>query len=420
MKNWAGNLTYSAARVERPTSVDELSAIVAAADRVRAVGSRHCFNDVADTTGTLVSTEHLRRIDPVAASGAMPTVTVDSGVTYGQLGPTLHEQGYALPNLASLPHITVAGAAATATHGSGEGNGCLSTSVAGIEFILADGSVRTVRRGDANFDGVVVHLGALGVVSRLTLDVVPTFEIEQTVIEGVPMDAFAANLDAIVGSVYSVSGFTNWKQPRFHQVWLKAKAGVTPFDLTRLGGTRAARPLHPIEGLGLASDGAEAAACTQQLGVAGPWHERLTHFRNEFTPSSGDELQSEYFVPREHAAAAIAAVAPMGEQIAAVVQTSEIRFIAADELWMSMFYRRASVALHFTWRNDWPAVRTLLPKIEATLAPFGPRPHWGKLFTMSRESLLGVTPNAGRFRELRGAFDSLGKFQNAYGERHGL
>ena len=420
MQNWAGNLTYSAARVERPTSIDQLAALVAAAERVHAVGSRHCFNDVADTTGTLISTEHLRRIDPVDTTGPMPTVTIDSGVTYGQLGPVLHAQGYALPNLASLPHVTVAGATATATHGSGESLGCLSTSVSGIEFILADGSIRRVVRGDADFDGAVVNLGALGVVSRLTLDLMPTFEIEQTVIEDVPMDAFAADLDAIVGSVYSISGFTNWRQPRFHQVWLKALAGRSPFDLTRTGGRRATRPLHPIEGLGLASDGADADACTRQLGIAGPWHERLTHFRIEFTPSSGDELQSEYFVPREHAAAAIKAVMPLGEQIAAVVQTSELRFIAADELWMSMFYRRPSVAFHFTWRNDWPAVRALLPKIEAALAPFEPRPHWGKLFTMPKERVLAVTPNVERFRQLCEATDPLGKFRNRYLERHGL
>ena len=417
MDNWAGNLTYQAARVERPTTPAAVAAIVRAADRVRAVGTRHCFNAVADSPGgTLISTAELNRVGAIDTAGDRPTVTVEPGVTYAQLGPVLHAAGWALANLASLPHISVGGSVATGTHGSGQAVGCLSTQVAALDLVTADGTSRTLGRGDADFAGAVVGLGTLGVVTSLTLDLVPTFDVAQTVYDAVPMDRFLADLDAIGGGTYSVSGFTDWQRNRFTQVWVKAVAGRGHPDLRQVGGTLADGPRHPLMGRAgnVASDGAGADACTQQLGVPGPWHERLPHFRAEFTPSSGHELQTEYFVPRDRAADAIAAVAELRDVVGPVLQVSEVRLIAADDLWLSMAYNRPSVAIHFTWHKDPAGVAAVLPRLEAALAPFDARPHWGKLF-VERGPLAGTRhPRWGDFRDLARRLDPTGKFASHY------
>ena len=416
MDNWAGNYAFRAARVERPTTVAEVVAVVRSADRVHAVGTRHSFNAIADAPGgVLVSTDRLDRIGPVDAGGPSPTVTVEPGVTYGRLGPALHAAGWAVPNLASLPHISVGGAVATGTHGSGGRLGCLSTAVAAMDLVTADGRVRTVRRGDADFDGAVVHLGVLGVVVRLTLDLVPTFDVAQTVYDRVPMAALADHMDEVVGGAYSVSGFTDWHGGRFTQVWVKSLAGQPPVDLRDLGGTPADRQRHPLEGRAgnRPSDGAGADACTVQMGVPGPWYDRLPHFRLAFTPSSGDELQSEYFVPRDRAADAWAAVADLRDLIGPVLQVSEVRFVAADRLWMSMCLGRPSVGLHFTWRKDPAAVAAVLPRLEAALDRFDPRPHWGKVFCEAGP-LAGRHPGLSRFKQLALSYDPGAKFAGPY------
>jgi xylitol oxidase len=416
MDNWAGTYTYRAARIERPGTVEALADLVRSADRVHAVGTRHCFNAIADAPGgLLISTEQLNRIVSLDTAGAHPTVTIESGVTYGQLGPVLHAAGWALPNLASLPHISVAGSVATATHGSGQTLGCLSTSVSAMEFITADGTTRTLRWGDADFNGAVVHLGVLGVVGRLTLELVPTFDVEQTVYEGVSIDGFIRQMDAIAGSAYSVSGFTDWHDGRFTQVWMKSLAGRSHFDLRTIGGTPADGPRHPlaVRPGNVASAGAGAAACSVQMGLPGPWHERLPHFRMEFTPSSGAEIQTEYFVPRERAPEALAAIVAMGDAIGPALQVSEVRFIAADDLWMSMAYGRPSVGIHFTWRKEPAAVAALLPRIERALAPLDARPHWGKLFDEAGPLAVRRDAAGVRFDQLRKRMDPGGKFAGA-------
>jgi alditol oxidase len=415
LTNWARNYIYGAARVHRPASVAELAELVAASPRLKILGTRHSFNDIADTTGELVSLEKLNRILALDRSPSGATVTIEPGVRYGELAHHLDAHGYALPNLASLPHISVAGACATATHGSGNDNRILASSVRAIQVLLADGSVRVFSRdGDVEaFDGAVVGLGGIGAITKLTLDVLPTFDVHQRVYEALPFSAAMEHFDLVTAVAYSVSLFTNWRSDSINQVWLKHRASDAVGDalLTSLGATIATRRLHPIPGI-------SAENCTEQLGIPGPWHERLPHFRMEFTPSAGEELQSEYFVPREHAAAALTAIDAMRDRIAPLLQISEIRTIAADEFWMSPCYRRPSVAIHFTWRKDWPAVRTLLPTIEAQLAPFDARPHWGKLFTMEPVRLRGLYPRMNDFGELARASDPLGKFRNAFLDRY--
>jgi xylitol oxidase len=395
--------------VHRPETVDELRATVAGCEKVRALGSRHSFNTIADTDADLIAMERLNRV--VSIDDAARTVTVEGGARYGELALELHRRGFALHNLASLPHISVAGACATATHGSGDGNGNLATAVSALEIVTADGDVVALsrERDGERFLGAVVGLGGLGVIARLTLDIVPAYEVRQDVYERLPLEQLEAHYDAITTAAYSVSLFTDWSGPRVNQVWLKRRVG--PGDLGAaapelFGAALVPSRRHPIAEL-------SSENCTEQ-GEAGPWHERLPHFKLEFTPSRGDELQSEYFVPRRHALAAIRAIDAIGARITPLLYISELRTIAADSLWMSTSYGQDSVALHFTWKMDWPAVRALLPEIEAQLAPFGARPHWGKLFTMAPAALQARYERLADFRALAGELDPRGKFRNAF------
>jgi xylitol oxidase len=387
LTNWAGNVIFGARAVHQPSTVDEVQSLVAKRDRIKAIGTAHSFSHIADTEGDLVS---LRQLPPIAEidSEAM-TVKVAAGMRYGELAPLLHGQGYALANLGSLPHLSVAGATATATHGSGDRNGNLATSVASLEMVTAEGDMVTLDRAS----GAVVNLGALGIVTALVLDIEPAFQVSQRVYLNAP----GLDLD-IFASAYSVSMFTRWHDERPDQVWVKERVGAQ--TQAWQGNEPASAPMHPIAGL-------PADSCTQQLGVPGPWHERLPHFRLEHTPSAGEELQSEFFVPRSQAVQAFQAIARLRQRVASVLQISEIRTIAADELWMSPCYQRESVAFHFTWIKDPAAVMPVVQAIEEELAPFDPRPHWGKLFTISP----AVHPG---FAGLIQRYDPAGKFGNAF------
>ena len=411
--NWAGNHTYGAAELRSPESVKEVQELVNAGKRVKALGRRHSFNAVADTEGTLLS---LERFQTMELDASARTARVGAGVSYGELAPWLEGQGFAVPNLASLPHISVAGACATGTHGSGIANGCLSTAVVGLDLVDGTGKVVWLRRGDADFAGAVVGLGALGIVTAVTLKVVPRFEVTQAVYEDLPFEALAPDalapdskgdgMRAVFSAGYSVSLFTDWQENRATQVWVKRLA-AKPVLPELFGAKMQTEPLHPIAGH-------SAEFCTEQMGVPGTSFERLPHFRMEFTPSSGQELQSEYFVGLADGYAALRAVEELRKEIAPLLLVSELRTVAADELWLSMAYRRESLALHFTWRPEWAAVKPLLKKIEAKLAPFAPRPHWGKMSCMSGAKVRGAYPRMAEFAELRRRFDPEGKFGNGF------
>lgn len=423
MRNWAGNYEYQAAAVHEPDSVDAVVRYVRDAAKLRVIGNRHSFHDLPDSPGgTVLSLRKMDRLLSIDAGSHGPTVTIEGGTAYGPLGPALHAKGYALHNLASLPHITVAGAVATATHGSGVCNGGLATSVVEMELVTADGEVRTLRRGDADFDGAVVGLGGLGVVTKLTLALVPAFDVEQTVYRRVPMAKLAELYETILSDTYSVSVFTTWQTDAFEQVWLKGWAGQPVVDLHAIGGTLATQAVHPIEDVpGMPPFvGNDPEKCTIQLGKPGPWHARLPHFKLEHTPSSGEELQSEFFVPRQHARAAWEAVASLRDDIRPMIQVSELRTVAADTLWMSPYYDRPSAGIHFTWRRDPAGVAAVVAKIEAKLAPFDARPHWAKVFTTSGDRLAGLYPKLSAFRDLLRRYDPAGKFRNPFLARCGL
>jgi alditol oxidase len=406
--NWARNLVFQAARLHRPTSVDELQRTVAASSHLRALGTGHSFNPIADCAGDQISVADLPPLFAIDAQRS--TVTVSGGVRYGELAQYLHGAGYALRNLGSLPHISVAGACATGTHGSGVTNGNLATAVAALELVAATGDLVRLERGDADFAGAVVGLGMLGVVTSMTLDISPTFEVAQYVYDELPLADLLDNLDSTFSAAYSVSVFTNWRGPVVGQVWVKHRvadntetANPNRWDAARLAdGAR-----HPVPGI-------DPVSCTQQGGVPGPWHERLPHFRLDFTPSSGDELQTEYFVARESAAAALQAVDEIKDLVAPVLQITELRTIAADELWLSPAYRRDCMAIHFTWIADFAAVAPVVAAVEERLAPYAARPHWGKVFSTAPKTVAALYERLDDFTALAAKFDPTGKFRNDF------
>jgi alditol oxidase len=414
LKNWAGNLEYSTERLNSANSLDQARDFVKKQSQLKVLGTRHCFNNIADSKYNFLS---LRSMDKVIALDPQAqTVTVEAGISYGQLAPYLESKGFALHNLASLPHISIAGACSTATHGSGVKNGNLATAVSALELVTATGDVVSLSRqkDGETFRGAVVGLGALGAITKITLDVQPTFAMRQYVYENLPLNQMKEHFEAIESSAYSVSLFTDWQKQRLNEVWIKSRVeeGKALNAAPEFFGAKlATRNLHPIAEL-------SAENCTEQMGVPGPWYERLPHFRMGFTPSAGKELQSEYFVPRQHAIEAILAVERLRDQVGPHLMISEIRAIAADELWMSPCYKQACVTIHFTWKQDWPAVSKLLPVIEKELAPFKARPHWGKLFTTSAAQLKSIYEKMPEFIQLSKHYDPSGKFRNEFLDRN--
>lgn len=405
--NWSGNYTYQADNLVEPGSTAEIPAYIKSMGQQKALGTRHCFNNIADSPRNQISSRLLNKV--IEIDEAAQTITVESGAKYGELAPILEERGFALHNLASLPHISVAGAISTATHGSGINNGNLATGVRALKIVNAQGETITLQRGDEQFNGAVVGLGALGFITEVTLDIQPTFMVRQDLFQDLPVESLVENFDAIMSAGYSVSLFTDWMNQKVSQIWIKRRMDQQVADLgpTFFGAQAATRNLHPITAL-------SAENCTEQLGFPGPWHERLPHFKMGFMPSSGAELQSEYFVPYENGPEAYLALQKKASLIEPHLLISEIRTVAADDLWMSTCYKRKSTVFHFTWKQDWENVSRLLPIIEKELAPFKVRPHWGKLFAINPGTLRGRYPRYNDFVQLARSFDPQRKFKNDY------
>lgn len=408
-KNWAGNYIYKAKNLYAPNTVKEVQALVKKLKVQKALGSCHCFNNIADSPLNQISTKNLKGV--IGIDEEKMTITVGAGTKYGDFAPELHQKGYALHNLASLPHISVAGACATATHGSGVTNGNLASSVAGVELVSGNGGIININR-DTDRDmlnAVVVNLGALGIITKVTLDIEKTFDVRQDVFQNLTLESLKTNFNAILSGGYSVSLFTDWQNELVSQVWVKRKVNDQTQDLGSdyYGAKAADRNLHPITEL-------SAENCTDQMGIPGPWYDRLPHFKMGFTPSSGKELQSEFFVPRERALDAILALEKKKEQIHPQLMITEIRTIAADNLWMSPCYLQDCVAIHFTWKQNPKEVAELIPMIETELVPFLYRPHWGKLFSTDPSLLASRYGKFHEFVALAKELDPKGKFKNDY------
>lgn len=408
-RNWGRNIVFKAKNLEEPSSVEELQELMKKVGFKKGLGSAHSYNDIADSPLTQVSLRKLNKIISIDETNS--TVTIEGGIKYEELAPQLHEKGYALANLASLPQVTVAGACATGTHGSGTEIGSLATVVRGIEICMADGQLANISSEDNPdiFDGAVVSLGGLGIITRLVLDIQPTYNARQDIFLDLPLENVAENFEDIMSSGYSVSLFTKWQNDIVDQVWIKRRVDLSLDELGAdfFGGRKCERKIHPIIDL-------SAEECTDQMGMVGPWYDRLPHFRINAMPSAFDELQSEFFVPIAHAGEAIRAIAKHGDKFLPYLYISEIRTVAEDGLWMSQFYKRASVGIHFTWKSNWPEVQKLLPLIEATLAPFDVRPHWGKLYTINAKTIQESYERFPDFLELLKTYDPDGRFRNAY------
>ena len=408
-KNWAGNYEYKAENLYSPKTVEEVQALVKKLDKQKALGSCHCFNNIADSPMNQISTQNLNKV--ISIDEKANTMTVEAGARYGQFAPQLDKKGFALHNLASLPHISVAGACSTATHGSGVKNGNLATAVRGLEFVTANGDVVNLTRDKdgETFNGAVVGLGALGIITKVTLDIQKTYQVRQDLFQDLPLQSLKDHFDDILSSGYSVSLFTDWQNQNISQVWVKRKveADTKAMPTDFYGAKAATKNLHPITKL-------SAENCTEQMGVAGAWYERLPHFKMGFTPSSGEELQTEYFVPRENALEAILALEKKGSLIFPQLMITEIRTIAADNYWMSPCYKQDCVAIHFTWKQNPAEVSLILPVLEAELTPFKARPHWGKVFTMAPLVIHERYEKLPDFLQLIKNYDPQGKFRNAY------
>ena len=395
--NWAGNVRYGTNRWLNIESVDQLQEFVKKQNSLKALGSRHCFSRIADNAHQLISLRSMNRMLDIDETEK--TVSVEAGITYSKLGPELDRQGYALHNLASLPDISVAGAIATATHGSGSKNGNLASAVAEIELVTADGELRTLsRQKDADeFLGAVVHLGALGIVTRVKLDIQPTFRINEYTYQGLKKNILYEKFSQIMNSAYSVSLFTYRNKDGFAN-W--------PWATVRLKVQEEAGFEAKPELFGARLDA--------RRNTTGSWWERLPHFAIGDVAAKGNELQTEYFVAMEHAVDAIKAVATLADRIQPLLHASELRTVAADKLWMSTCYEQQSLAIHFTWKPDQEGVANLLPEIEKRLAPFEARPHWGKLFFMGSKTLESRYDRLADFRRLVSRYDPEAKFGNVF------
>lgn len=413
---WAGTHRFGAAGLVEATTVEQVRrAVLDSPGRIKALGTRHSFNDIADTDGTLITVTDLEGAPFIDLTDpAHPTVTAPAGIRYGVLGAWLHARGWALHNTGSLPHISVAGATATGTHGSGARNGSQSTALTRIEFIDAAGEQRTVRRGQDAFPGLAVGLGAFGVITEVSLGVQPTYDVRQDVYTGMPWERLLTETPEILADAYSVSIFTTWTEDTVQQIWRKSGVGLdaTPADEWRGARRRPLSDARLVDG--------DPAALTPQGGEPGPWIDRLPHFRLTHTPSNGAEIQTEYFVPMEVAGEALAAVRGIGAHIRPHLLVSELRAVAADQLWLSGAYGRDTLAIHFTWAPDPVEVRALLPLIERTLAPFEARPHWGKWHAFEAAELARVLPRLADARDLFEELDPEGRFVNPHLVRLGV
>jgi xylitol oxidase len=403
MQNWSKNVDFNDREYLQPESLTELQELVRTHPKIRARGTAHCFNEIANTSSYAINLAKMAKT--ITVNLEKKSVLVAAGLTYGELAPVLHAQGWALSNMASLPHISIAGCISTGTHGSGIKNQNLANQVLALDLVTAEGELRRIDRTNPAFSALVIGLGLGGVVYQYELKIEPTYEIRQVIYPEIPLDILQRNFDQIMGTAYSVSYFTDWSSAQVGNLWCKFRDGEAIPE--SVGGcTKADKKFHPIPSV-------DPVACTDQLGIPGDWYDRLSHFRLEFTPSVGEEIQTEFFVDRKDASAAIEAISKLGEEITPLLWITELRTIAADQLWLSGAFERDTLAFHFTWKKD-DAIYPVIQKVEAALRPFNYRPHWGKVFTADSKYLSSVYPKLGEFKALVEALDPTSKFENSF------
>ena len=406
MQNWSKNIEFNDRKYFQPESISELQELIRTNQKIRVRGTAHCFNDIADTSSYAINLSKMPKTIEVDVE--KKSVLVAAGLKYGELAPVLHEQGWALDNLASLPHISIAGSISTGTHGSGVKNKNLANQVISFDVVTAEGEIRHIDRSNPAFSAMVVGLGLGGIVYQYELRIEPTYEIRQVVYPNIPLDILQRNFDPIMSTAYSVSYFTDWGSDQVGNLWCKFRADEVIPD--SIGGcAQADKKYHPITSV-------NPEACTEQLGVPGDWHQRLSHFKLEYTPSVGEEIQTEFFIDRKDASAAIEVLSKLGDEITPLLWITELRTIAADDLWLSGAYQRDTLGIHFTWKKE-DAIYPVVEKVEAALRPFNYRPHWGKVFTAEAQYLKSVYPKMSEFKALVEALDPTKKFENSFTRR---
>jgi xylitol oxidase len=406
MQNWSKNVDFNDRAYLQPESIVELQELVRTHPKIRARGTAHCFNEIANTSSYAINLAKMPKT--IEVDETKKTARVAAGLTYGELAPILHEQGWALNNLASLPHISIAGSVSTGTHGSGIKNHNLANQVLSLDLVTAEGELRHIDRTNPAFSALVVGLGLGGIVYQYELKIEPTYQVRQVIYPEIPLDILQRNFDQIMGTAYSVSYFTDWSSAQVGNLWCKFRDDEVIPDSVG-GSAKADKKFHPIPSV-------DPVACTDQLGIPGEWHQRIPHFKLEFTPSVGEEIQSEFFVERKDAAAAIEAVSQLGSEITPLLWITELRTFAADQLWLSGAYERDVLAIHFTWKKL-DAIYPVIEKVEAALRPFNYRPHWGKVFTADATYLKSVYPKMSEFKALTEALDPTSKFENSFTRR---
>ncbi len=403
LANWAGNHTYRVGEHVRAESVAHVQQVVAGADRLRVLGTRHSFNAMCDTDGVLLDLAGLTSEPVLAHDGG--AVRVAAGTTYAALAPRQHDQGRALANMGSLPHICVGGAAATGTHGSGTGNQVLGAAVRAMDVVRPDGALETLRRGDADFAGSVVALGTLGVVTALELDCEPTYDVAQQVYEHLTWSEVVEQVHEVLGAAYSVSVFGRWRDDLPTDVLVKARVGT---DAPLAWG----EPIADDAVFRSLGDGDHVT----RRGEPGPWSERLPHFRADRQPSFGQEIQSEWFVGLADAVPALRTVTALADddpELVDLLSVTELRAVRGDELWLSPAHGRDTLAIHFTWRLEPERVAACAERVAAALAPYAARAHWGKVPGRQHEPGAAY-PRLDDFRALRARVDPDGVLLNTH------
>lgn len=404
LNNWGGNLQFRQEALAQPETLAELATLIRD-NQVRPAGTLHSFSPIATGEGIMLSAAGLKvapAIDP-----ASKTARVGAASRYGDIALALEAQGLALRNMGSLPHISLAGASATGTHGSGDGNQILSASLISFSFLNHKGELITLRRGDDLFEPCRLGLGAHGLWVEAELSVVESYQMRQDIYRDIPWAYFLEDPARLSAAGYSVSLFGKWGSDTIDQAWVKSRVsdGTPPAEIAGIrAATESLKELAPGVGDNL----------TEQAGRPGPWLHRLPHFRLDATPSAGDEIQTEYFFTRDQIVGAIEVVHSLAHEVNPVLIITEIRSIAQDDAWLSPMRRGDSIALHFTFKNDVPAVTRVVEKLEAALAPFNPIPHWGKVNGFTGEQLAAVHPKLAEARTVFDELDPEGKFSSPY------
>jgi L-gulono-1,4-lactone dehydrogenase len=420
IKNYGRTWSFRPSSVSYPESAEEVAALVASANKVRVMGSRHSWSKGIVTDGTLLSLDRMNRL--VRVDKEKLRVTVQAGITLGALNARLEEHGLALANLGSIDTQSLAGAISTGTHGTGRGFQCLAAQVESLELIDGEGKRKRIGRGDPDFDAVVVGLGCFGIVHEITLAVVPCFQMH-AITDTAPFDEVIENLDEYVGRydhfkfwwfvpsddvvVYkhnrtdaprNDSDFTRWFKDDFLSVivyrslvalqGLDRKALVPAVNkiLTRETGRRFDRVCKSYVGF---------------MTPAPPVH-RETEWAFDY--ANAKDLLKKY---RE-------LLLKSGHTYNFI---QEIRVTKGDDFWLSPAFGRDSLWLSM-YNMDSPARwDDQLARFDAFAKAHGGRPHWGKEASFDPGYLKAVWPKLGEFRELTRSYDPNGKFVNEWVEQ---